>query len=78
MLSCQDITALVSDYMEGRLTFGQRVRFQLHLGICRGCRRYLAQMKQTVQLLGKMPDEPPPADVQAQLLAQFRTWKRSP
>jgi anti-sigma factor RsiW len=78
MLSCQDITALVSDYLEGRLTFGQRVRFQLHLGICRGCRRYLAQMKQTVQLLGKMPDEPPPADVQAQLLAQFRTWKRSP
>ncbi|MFO0623557.1 MAG: zf-HC2 domain-containing protein [Polyangia bacterium] len=78
MLSCQDITALVSDYLEGRLTFGQRVRFQLHLGICRGCRRYLAQMKQTVQLLGKMPDEPPPADVQAQLLAQFQTWKRSP
>lgn len=78
MLSCQDITALVSDYLEGRLTFGQRVRFQLHLGICRGCRRYLAQMEQTVQLLGKMPDEPPPADVQAQLLAQFRTWKRSP
>lgn len=78
MLSCQDITALVSDYLEGRLTFGQRVRFQLHLGICRGCRRYLAQMKQTVQLLGKMPDEPPPADVQAQLLAQFRTWKRRP
>jgi anti-sigma factor RsiW len=78
MLSCQDITALVSDYLEGRLTFGQRVRFQLHLGICRGCRRYLAQMKKTVQLLGKMPDEPPPPEVQAQLLAQFRTWKRSP
>jgi len=78
MLTCREITALVTDYLEGRLTFGQRVRFQLHVGMCRSCRRYLSQMRATVRMLGKVPDEPLPPDVEDAMLKQFRTWKKPP
>ena len=76
MLSCQQLTELCTDYLEGRLPFGQRLSFQLHLGMCRHCRAYLRQMRSTVATLGCLPAEPMPADVQQELLARFRDWKQ--
>ncbi len=77
MLTCQQITELCTDYLEGRLSFRQRLSFQLHLGMCRHCRVYLAQMKTTIEMLGRLPDEPMPAAVQSELLSRFREWNRT-
>jgi predicted anti-sigma-YlaC factor YlaD len=76
MMTCQELTELVTDFLERRLTLRQRVRFQLHLGACRGCRGYLRQMKATVRLTGRLPAQPFPPVVAAELLARFRTFRR--
>jgi anti-sigma factor RsiW len=75
MLTCQQMTELVTAYLEGALPWSDRFRFQLHLGTCRHCRRYLRQMRTTVRLLGRVPAEPVPDAVMQSLLAQFRAWK---
>lgn len=74
MLTCQQLTELVTDYLENRLSFMNRVRFRVHLGMCRHCRAYLSQMKHTIRTLGKLPAKEIPADVRNELLARFRHW----
>lgn len=78
MISCREMTELITSYLEGRLSFGQRVAFQLHLGMCRHCRAYLQQMRLTVRLTGQVSAAPMPADVEAELLRRFRNWQTQP
>ena len=74
-ISCIDFTEALTDYLEGKQSFFTWVRFQMHLGLCQGCRVYLKQMKQTTQTLGKLPNEPMPSLVREELLHRFRGWK---
>lgn len=77
--TCREIAQLVTDYLEGSLTLSERVRFQMHLGLCFACRNYLRQMKYTIATLCQLPSEPVPPHVKEELLKRFRTWKqRSP
>lgn len=75
MLTCRELTELVTDYLEGRLRVVERLRFQLHLGMCRHCRAHLRQMRLTVRTLGALPAEPISADVRDELLSRFRSWR---
>lgn len=79
MISCKDLTELVTDYMEGNMTFCQRLSFQLHVGMCRPCREYLRQVTFTVQTMGCLAETAAaplmPAEVQEELLQRFRDWK---
>lgn len=75
--SCREVAQLVTDYLEGSLTFRERVRFQLHLGLCFACRNYLRQMKCTIATLRQLPPDPVPPHVKEELLKRFRTWKQS-
>ena len=76
MLTCQELTDLVTDYLEGRQSLMQRLRFELHLGMCRHCRAYLRQMKHTIRTLGKLPEPEILEDVSEHLLVRFREWKK--
>lgn len=76
MPTCQEIAALVTDYLEGRMSFIERVWFRLHTGACEHCRGYLRQMELSVAVLGEMPAEPVPGDAMDSLLARFDDWKR--
>ena len=76
MLSCREITELVTDYIEGRLSFGQWLRFQMHVGMCRHCRAYLRQMRGTIAALGKLPEEPLDPTAHEELMRRFDSWKR--
>jgi predicted anti-sigma-YlaC factor YlaD len=75
MLTCRELVELITEYLEGQMPLAQRLRFQLHLGMCGNCRQYLRQMKQTVGTLHLLPAEEtiPPA-VRDELLARFRSW----
>jgi predicted anti-sigma-YlaC factor YlaD len=75
MLTCQEVTELVTDYLEGRPPLVQRLRFQLHLGMCRHCRAYLRQMKVTVDALASLAGEPIPQAMSHEVLERLRTWK---
>jgi predicted anti-sigma-YlaC factor YlaD len=74
MLTCRQVNQLVTDYLEGDLSFAESLKFQFHIGTCRHCRRYLRQMKRTVRTLGRLPPIDVPSDVMSQLLSRFRDW----
>jgi len=73
MLSCLELTELV-DYVERRMSFGQRLRFQLHLGLCRHCREYLRQVQRAIRVTRALRPEDVPPEVRAELLRHFRRW----
>ncbi len=75
MLTCKQITELVTAYAEGQLRFMDRVRFRLHLGMCSRCRTYVRQLRATARALGKLPEPEIPADLQEELMRRFETWK---
>ena len=74
--TCQQIAELITDYLEGSLTLTQRVRFQMHVGLCLACRNYLSQMKYTVATLRQLPSDPIPPQIKEELLRRFQTWKK--
>lgn len=76
MLTCQQVVERVADYLEGRLSLGQRVRFRLRLGFWRDCRADLRQMRRTVRALGRLPEDAFPPAVRERLLRRLRTLRR--
>jgi anti-sigma factor RsiW len=66
---------LMNDYLEGALAEGERARFEAHLSICDACTTYLAQVRETIRLAGRVTEESVPPDVRDQLLQAFRDWK---
>ena len=75
-LPCQELVELVTDYLEHHLSDGTRMRFELHLAQCSGCRTYLEQMRQTLRALGRLPTESIEPAARDRLLEVFRDWKR--
>lgn len=75
MLTCQQMTELGTAYLDGELRFVQRISFRLHLGMCRHCRTYLRQLEATIDSLRRLPAEPLPSAVEADLLQRFRGWR---
>jgi len=72
MLNCREMTENATSYLEGRLGWGARIGIAMHVAMCRHCRRYFRQMKQTIRLLAGLPPEPMSLDLEARLLHQFR------
>jgi anti-sigma factor RsiW len=77
MLTCKEITDLVTEYAEGSLSFLDRLRFQMHIGMCRNCRRYVRQVKATAGALGLLPPPEIPTELELELLRRFESWKSS-
>jgi predicted anti-sigma-YlaC factor YlaD len=75
-LPCRELVELVTDYLEGALSAGERARFEEHLRGCSGCRAYLEQMRLTIQALGRLTEEAIPPEAKQELLRVFRDWKR--
>ena len=44
MRSCKEITTLVSESLDRRLPFGERLAVRFHLMMCRFCSRYRKQL----------------------------------
>jgi len=52
VFACRDLTRYANAYLEDELPALTRLRVRVHLLICRNCRRYLRQLRQTIALLG--------------------------
>lgn len=62
ILSCRDVTRLISDSMDRSLPLGKRIGVRLHLMMCRFCARYERQLlliRDTVRRIAAPPDDPP-------------------
>jgi anti-sigma factor RsiW len=53
---CQETRALMSDYLEGELERPQAAAVESHLRWCRQCRRVLANLRRTMEGLGRLND----------------------
>jgi anti-sigma factor RsiW len=76
-LSCRELVELVTDYLEGALPVEERLRFEDHIARCGGCTIYLEQIRQTISLLGHLPEEALTPDAERELLEAFRGWGSS-
>lgn len=77
VLTCKELVEIITEYFEGTLSDEERTRFEAHLAKCRGCTNYVAQMRMTIEMMGKLNEahvQPPARD---KLLAAFRDWRKS-
>jgi predicted DNA-binding ribbon-helix-helix protein len=44
MLSCKEITHLLSEAQDRKITLSERVNLEMHLAICKGCKNFKNQM----------------------------------
>ena len=75
MLTCKQQVARSSDYLDGQLTFRQRLVARHHLLFCPNCRRFTRQMR----VLGatvKALDEPLPGDVEVMVERMMRERRK--
>ncbi|CAN5813691.1 zf-HC2 domain-containing protein [soil metagenome] len=73
-LSCRELVELVTEYLEDVLDTETRRRFEAHIAACKECTGYLAQMRQTLQVLGGIREGDIAAEVKEALLEAFREW----
>lgn len=60
MLNCQDITHLLSESQERKLTLHERMSLKMHVLMCSGCRnfgRHMHTLRQAARAYTKRHDE---------------------
>jgi anti-sigma factor RsiW len=75
-LACRDVVELVSDYLDGVLDPPLAVAVEEHLALCPACVEYVRQLRQTVRLLGHLPEEGLSESARMEILAAFRGFRR--
>ena len=74
-LVCRDAVALMADYLDGALSAHDHARLEQHLAGCPHCSEYLAQIRATIDALGRVgPDDLPEAVVD-DLVGLYRRWR---
>ena len=79
-LLCVEFVEVVTDYLEGAMDARDRARLEAHLGACDGCERYLAQIRTTIELTGRLGTDDVDAlgpAARAELLTAFRAFKNA-
>jgi anti-sigma factor RsiW len=74
-LACQEVVELVTDYLEDALTAADRKRFETHLAGCPHCTEYLAQIRETIRLAGRLTPEDLTPDMSTDLTDLYRRWR---
>ena len=76
-LTCRELVEIVTDYLEGALPADERARFEQHLLACPGCTSYVAQMRETIRIAGRLREKDVPVLARDRLLDAFREWSRA-
>jgi anti-sigma factor RsiW len=74
-LVCQQAVELVTDYLEGVLRGSGRRRFERHLAGCPHCTEYLAQIRETIRLAGRVTPEDLTPQMRDDLTDLYRRWQ---
>lgn len=74
-IACREVVELVSDYLEGALPRGERRRLERHLAGCPHCTEYLAQMRETIRLTGRIVPEDFSPQMREEFTELFRRWR---
>ena len=74
-IPCQQVVELISDYLEGALPARSRRRLDYHLAGCPHCTAYLAQMRETLRLTGRLVPEDLSPEMQREFADVYRRWR---
>lgn len=74
MFTCRELVELVSAYLDGELSWLDRMRFRAHVAMCPDCAAWLEQMEATTAALGRAPDLEIPPAIQTDMLEAFERW----
>lgn len=72
---CRRAVELVTDYLEGTLSERDRRRLEEHLAGCPNCSEYLAQMRKTIETMGRVAPESLDPAARDDLVALYRQWR---
>jgi hypothetical protein len=72
LMTCQDIVALTTEYLEGALTSKKQKEFAEHVSTCSSCQTHLEHMRLTVTAVGKLREDRAEPEVSKELLDHFR------
>ncbi|WPC06415.1 anti-sigma factor family protein [Pseudomonas sp. MBLB4123] len=56
MLTCKELVANSSDFLDSQLSLRQRLSVRAHLAMCRKCRRFIRQMRLSQAVLRQLPE----------------------
>jgi anti-sigma factor RsiW len=76
-MACNEVVEAITGYLEGTLDPIDRSRFDSHLAECPHCTEYLAQMRATIEQLGRLDETTLSQSARKQLLAAFRDWREA-
>jgi anti-sigma factor RsiW len=76
-LACRRAVELMSEYVDGRLAGEARTRLERHLDECPGCVEYLAQLRLTIDALGRAEPDDLPTEALAEFVDLYRHWRAS-
>jgi anti-sigma factor RsiW len=74
-LVCQQVVEMVTNYLEGALSPADRARFEAHLAGCPHCTEYLAQIRETIRLAGRVTPEDLTPEMRTDLTDLYRRWR---
>lgn len=63
MMDCHDATFLMSQGRERKLTFSERMKLRLHVGMCRGCANFERQLPLLGAAARQLAESPEQRDV---------------
>lgn len=72
---CRQAVALMADYLEGALAEGDRRRLERHLAGCPHCSEYLAQVRATIDAVGRIEPDDLPDEAVDELVTLYRRWR---
>jgi anti-sigma factor RsiW len=74
-LVCQQVVEMVTAYLEGALSRSDRRRLEKHLAGCPLCTEYLAQIRETIRLTGRVAPEDLTSQMRVDLTEVYRRWR---
>jgi anti-sigma factor RsiW len=74
-LVCRQAVALMAAYLDGALDADDRVRLESHLAGCPHCSEYLAQLRATVESLGRADPDQLSDEALDELVGLYRRWR---
>jgi anti-sigma factor RsiW len=77
-LVCRQAVALMADYLDGRLSPSDVRRLEDHLAACPHCSEYLAQLRATIDALGRAEPAALTDDALDELVGLYRRWRADP
>ena len=50
MLTCEEVDSFLYDFQECQLSYLERLKFKLHLSMCKECKDYLRNYQSTIRM----------------------------